>query len=451
MKRNIVIIAIMVLMTSCGIYKPYKRPEISTDNLFVSENSSDITTIGDIAWNEIFSDPYLQDLINKGLENNADLQIARFRISAAEASLMAAKLAYLPSLSINPQGTISSFDGNSAVKTYQLPANASWELDIFGKLSNARKQQKARLEESLAYKQVVQTQLISNIANTYYTLLMLDKQLDISEQTIIMWEKNIKAMQALKNAGQANEAGVSQAEANKYKADGSIVDLRRQINEVELALCSLLGETPHKIIRSSLEEQSFPKEFSIGVPLQLLSNRPDVKSAEARLKNAFYATNEARSYFYPNITLSGNLGWTNNSGGAITNPGAMLWQVMGSLTQPLFNKGTNSARLKIAKAQQEEAQITFQQTLLDAGIEVNNALALFQSSEEKRNLFQKQIEALQITVNSTQLLMQHSNTTYLEVLTAQQNLLQAQLLQVANDFDKIQGFISMYRTLGGGR
>lgn len=452
MKRIIIILSATLLLSSCGIYKPYTRPEVKTDNLF-GENieTSDTTSIGNLQWDEVFTDADLQQLIRKGLDNNTDLQVARLRITESEASLKAAKLSYFPSVSLNPQGTASSFDGSKATKTYQLPVSASWEVDIFGKLTNAKQQQKAALEQSEAYRQAVQTQLIASIANSYYTLLMLDRQLEITKQTATTWEENVKTMRALKQAGQSTEAGVSQAEANKLSVDASVIDLRRQITEVENALCSTLGETPHAITRGRLENQSLPETLSVGIPLQLLSNRPDVQSAEASLKQAFYATNEARSNFYPSVTLSGSAGWTNSAGAAITNPGALLWQVVGSLTQPLFNQGKNTARLKIAKAQQEEARLTFQQTLLDAGGEVNNALTLYQSAQEKVGIYEKQIGLLESAVNNTKLLMRHGSTTYLEVLTAQQTLLQAQLTQVSNRFDEIQGVINLYQALGGGR
>lgn len=444
--------AIMLLFSGCSLYKPYSRPEIRTDNLFRETGESDTATIASIRWEEVFTDPYLQQLIRSGLENNTDLQIAGLRIKEAEASLRSARLSYLPAISYNPQGTLSSFDGAAISKTYQTPnTTASWEVETFGKLTNTKRQKKAALEQSEAYRQTVQTQLIASIANSYYTLLMLDKQLEITLQTADVWEKNIQTMRALKQAGQTTEAAIAQAEANKYTVDATSVDLRRQITEVENALCAMLGEIPRAIERGILEEQSLPETLTVGIPLDLLSNRPDIRSAEAALAEAYYITNEARSYFYPSLTLSGNLGWTNNGGSGISNPGAILWQAIGSLTIPVFYKGTNKARLDIAKAQQEEAKLNFQQTLLNAGSEVNNALALWQSAKEKVELYEQQVILLESVVRSTELLMRHTDVTYLEVLTAQQTLLQAQLNQVANRFDEIQGVITLYRALGGGR
>ncbi|MDR1673430.1 MAG: TolC family protein, partial [Bacteroidales bacterium] len=376
MKKVIITVVFTIfILNSCGIYKPDTRPEVATDNLFGSTvETADTVTIGNLQWQEIFTDADLQGLIRTGLENNTDLRIARLRITRSEASLKAAKMSYFPAVSLNPQAAVGSFDGSNPSKTYQLPVSASWEADIFGRLTNIKRQQRAALEQSEAYRQAVQTSLIAHIANSYCTLLMLDKQLEITAQTEITWEENVKAMRALKTAGQTSEAAVAQAEANKLSVTAAIIDLKRQITEVENALCAALGETPHAITRGRLENQSLPETLSVGIPLQLLSNRPDVMSAEASLKQAFYAVGEARSYFYPSLTLSGSVGWTNSGGAVISNPGALLWQAIGSLTQPLFSQGRNKARLETAKAQQEEAKLFFQQTLLNAGAEVNNAL-----------------------------------------------------------------------------
>lgn len=452
MKKIIPVCILALLMSGCSVYKNYSRPEIDTDGLYGEEyETSDTTNFGNVGWREVFTDPCLQEHIQSGLENNTDLNIARLRITESEASLRAARLSYLPSLALSPQGTISSFDGEKASKTYQLPVTASWEVDIFGKLTNAKKQEIASLEQSEAYRQAVQCELVANISNAYYTLLMLDSQLDISLLTLKNWEDNIRTTIALKAAGQSTQAAVAQAEGNKSSVEASIADLRRQIREVENTICSLLGQTPQTVNRGKLEEQTLSENLSTGVPLQMLTNRPDVYQAEASLKKAFYATNEARSNFYPSITLSGSLGWTNSGGASITNPGALLWQVLGSLTQPIFNRGTNKAKLEIAKAQQEEAKLTFLQTLLDAGIEVNNALTTYQTTQEKVSIYENQVEQLKSALNSTKLLMQYGTSNYLEVLTAQQSLLQAELNQVGNRFDEIQSVINLYSALGGGR
>lgn len=452
MKKIISVLIIPALLSSCGIYNSYKRPEVQTDGLFREATATeDTTNMGNLPWREIFTDPMLQQLIEKGLQNNTDLRTARLRVKEAEAALLSARLSFLPSLALAPQGTLSSFDGAKATKTYTIPVSASWEVDVFGKLRNAKEQTKAAYEQSKVYQQAVQTQLVSSIANIYYTLLMLDRQLEISIQTSSHWKENVATMRAMKRAGMTTEDAVAQSEANSYNVEASVLTLKRQIKETENTLSALLAEVPHTIERGRLEDWQQPANLTVGVPLQLLANRPDVRSAELSLKQAFYVTNAARSAFYPSLVLAGNAGWTNSAGGFIVNPGKLLLSAVGSLTQPLFAKGTNITRLKIAKAQQEEAMLGFQQSLLNAGNEVNNALVQCQTARGKIELDEKTIASLETAVSSTELKMKHGSTTYLEVLVAQESLLQAQLGKVADQLDEIQGVINLYQALGGGR
>lgn len=458
MKTKIIIYALATcFLSSCHLYKAYERPEIQTDHLYrpadetADSLQSDTLNMGNLPWKEILTDSKLQLLIEQGLENNTDLQIARLRIKEAEATLLSSKLAYLPSLSLSPEGTISGFNKQPAVKSYQLPVTASWEIDIFGGLLNAKRSAKAALLQSGAYRQAVQTQLIAAIANSYYTLLMLDKQLAISEETALNWENSVKIMKAMKQAAMTNEAAVTQSEANYRQVKASIPDLKRQIRETENAFSTVLGQTPGRIDRNKWEDMELPQRLSAGVLLQLLSNRPDVKQAEMNLAISYYGTNSARSAFYPSIVLNGSAGWTNSVGESILNPGKFLASAIGSLVQPLFNKGRNIAKLKIAKAQQEEAMLAFRQSLLDAGSEVSNALYQFQSAGEKSIQRAQQVESLEQSVVSTQELFQLGTSTYLEVLTAQQGLFSAQLLQVTDRFEQMQSVINLYQALGGGR
>ena len=296
----------------------------------------------------------------------------------------------------------------------------------------------------------MRTQLIASVANLYYTLLMLDSQYEVTKETAAKWEESVRTMREMKAAGMTNEAGVAQYEGSYYGIVASLNDIEYSIRETENSLCSVLGEVPHEIVRGRLDEQQLPDNLAVGVPVQMLSNRPDIRQAEYSLMQSFYATNAARSALYPSITLSGSAGWTNNAG-VITNPGKLLLSAAGSLLQPIFNANANRANLKIAKAQQEESKLAFQQALLNAGAEVNNALTQCQTARAKTDLRIKQIEAMERAVESTELLMQHSSTTYLEVLTAQQSLLSAQLSQIADQFDEIQGVVNLYQALGGGR
>lgn len=452
MKRIIIGLLLLTGLSGCHIYRTYERPELSgVDSLYrVPAMTEDTMSLADFSWKELFTDTVLQQLIEKGIANNTDLNIARLKVREAEALLTSSKLAYLPSVSLTPQGTIKSIERNSPTKTYNLAASADWELDIFGRLTNAKREAKAVLEQSQAYKQAVQTQLIATIANSYYTLLMLDKQLDISRRTAEIWAENLRVMKALKKAGQTTEMAVAQIEASKLSVDASLLSLEQQITEVENSLSSLLGVVPQRIDRSTLDMQSFPDTLSVGVPLQLLQRRPDVRQSEAALAEAFYTTNRAYSAFYPAITLSGSAGWTNAAGAIISNPGEWLFSAVGALVQPLFNRGQNIANLKVAKARQEEALLTFRQTLLNAGTEVNDALLQWQVARRRLDLDRQQIISLQSAVRSSELLMRHSSQNYLEVLTARQTLLDAELSAVSDRFEEIQGVINLYHALGGG-
>ena len=457
MEKNIshlVVAACMAsMLTGCGIYTKYRQPETNTDGLFgaLPEEVDTTSSLADLKWEELFTDASLRKLITRALEANTDLNVARLKVEEARASLSAAKQAYLPSAQLDLEGALSSFDGSKPTKTYSLGASASWELDFFGKLTNAKRRERAALEQSEAYRQVVQTQLIATVAESYYTLLMLDGQYEVTEQTAGKWRESVRTMRALKEAGMANEAAVAQYEGNCLAIEASLHDLEYQIRQAENSLCSMLAEGPHPIERGRLESQQLPDDLTVGIPVQMLSNRPDIRSAEYSLMQSYYATSEARSALYPSITLSGTLGWTNNSGARIVDPGKFLWSAAASLLQPIFNANANRARVKIAKAQQEETKLAFQQALLNAGAEVNNALTQCQSARAKTGLRTQQIEALERAVESTELLMQHGSTTYLEVLTAQQSLLSAQLNQIADRFDEIQGIVNLYQALGGGR
>lgn len=454
MKKKI-FIAIMVsfALNGCHIYRAYERPSsvVVSDSLYRhTTDLEDTVSLATLSWKELFTDSLLQHLVETGLRYNTDLGIARLKIKETEALLMASKLSYLPAISFSPQGTITSIDGNKTSNTYNIAVAADWEIDIFGKLLNEKRGVQAALKQSEAYRQAVQTQLIATIANSYYTLLMLDKQLDINKQTVETWTESLYAMKALKRAGQATEMAVAQTEANKLSVEASVLSLERQINEMENSLSALLGLSAQKIKRSTLEKQQFPDSLSTGIPLQLLSRRPDIKQCEYQLAVAYYATNSARSAFYPNITLGGSAGWTNAVGGAIINPGQWLLSAIASLVQPIFNKGNNIANLKISKAQQEEALLAFNQSILDAGAEVNDALIQWQTARKRIKLDEQQIISLGSALRNAELLMQYSSQNYLEVISARQSLLQAELNSITDRFDAIQGIINLYHALGGG-
>lgn len=449
-----------MLLSSCNIYSTYKRPDnLSTDSLYRDTTAtyrvvaSDTVNFGNTPWREVFTDPRLQDLINRALSQNTDMQVADLTIRQAEAGLMTSRLAFLPSLSFTPQGTVSTFDMGKATKTYSLPLQASWQIDAFGQLRNAKKQAEVSLMQAKVSKQAARTSIVSAVANMYYTLQMLDEQLKVTKATAEIWKKNVDAMEAMFQAGGiTNSAAVSQTKANYYQILTTIPTLEQNIRETENSLCSLLHEAPHPIARNSFDSETFPTSLSAGVPMQLLSNRPDVRVAELQLATAFYATNQARSAFYPQITIGGNAGWTNSAGSAIINPPKFVASAVASLVQPLFMKGQLRANLKVAKAQQESAQLRFEQSLINAGVEVSNALGSYQSALQQELSRQKQVKELENAVAETEFLFSHGNTTtYLEKLTAQQSLLQAQLSLISDRFEKMQAAISLYQALGGGR
>jgi len=454
--RLIPVIIASLTLSGCGIYTTYQRPsDIKTEGLYreniglpVSDTTQNIATFH---WRELFTDPLLQTYIETGLEQNTDLRIAQLRVDQAQAALSVAKLSYLPSLSASGQGVVSSLEGEKGVWTHSETLSARWEPDFFGKTRNSNAQVRAQMEQSVDYRQAVQSRLISTVAINYYTLAMLHNQLEISERTLANWNENVRTLKAMKKAGMTTEAAVSQTEANYHQVVASVADLKQQIIELENSFSALLGNVPQEIrINADTNSNLSVSMLAVGVPMELLSNRPDVRQAENGLKAAFYGTNAARSAFYPSITLGGNAGWSNNIGTAITNPAQFIASAVGSIVQPLFSQGRLTAQLRIAKAQQEEAALVFQQTLLDAGVEINNALSACQTSRTKSESCSQQVSSLENAVKSTQLLMKHGSTTYLEVLTAQQSLLAAELTQIENKYAEARNIIVLYRTLGGG-
>ena len=429
-------------LTGCGVYKKYEREDLFfVDSLYRRlPDLSDTTSIASLSWSEFFTDPILQEWIRLGIEHNTDYSIARLRVEQAQATLQAAKQAIFPSASLSV-GAGAYYPGNTNFR-YSITPTFSWEADIFGKLANAKRGAAAALEQSVAYKQAVQAQLVATIAESYYKMLMLDKQLAISQRTLNTWEENIRTLEALKRAGKTNEAAVLQAKANRLDVQNSVYNLHQQIFEAENAFAALLGMVPSKIERGSIDIQTTMQHpLSGGVPAEILSNRPDVRQAEMALAQAFYATNQARASFYPSVRLTGEFGF---------DPSGFITSLAASLLQPLYAQGTNKARLRRAEAEQKIAIYDFRQSLLDAGVEVNNALIAVKTAGSRVKIDQKQIVHLQAAVWNTQLLMKHGNASYIEVLTAQKNLLQVELGEVSDRFDEIQSVINLYHALGGG-
>lgn len=460
MKLNKIILlaTASLVMTSCGLYNKYERPEVNTKGLVRDTVSttdtlavSDTTSFGNLPWREVFTDSHLQSLIETALSNNTNLLNAALNVKMVEDQLMVAKLAFVPGFTFSPQGTLASWDGGKTSKTYSLPVTASWSIDLFGNLLNQKRSAQMALLATRDYQQVVQTKVISNVANMYYTLLMLDKQLEVVNDMTKLTEETWKIMKIQKELGRVKETSVQSAEANYYSVQAQATDLKRQIRETENSLSLLLGQQAQSIQRGTFEGQSLPAEFSTGVSLQLLNNRPDVHYAEMSLAQCFYDVNTARSRFYPSISISGTGAFTNSGGGGITNPGKWLLSAVSSLTQPIFAHGQIIAGLKVAKSKQEQAFNTWQNAVLSAGSEVSNALVLYNSSDEKSKLEEKQVASLKKNVEYNKMLFNDGSATYLEVITAQQSLLNAELSKVADDFYKMQAVVNLYYALGGGR
>jgi len=457
-KRFILIISAIVLLSSCKVYKQYERPAVNVNSVYRDTINNaeplavnDTANFGNIPWKEVFTDPMLQELIDSGLKNNTDLQTAVLSVDQAKSMLKSARLSFLPAFSFNGTGTLSSWDGGEISKTYSLPVEASWTVDLFGSLKNAERSQQAVLLQAEDYQQAIRTSLIANIANCYYTLLMLDRQLELTESTVKLTKQTWDMMEIQKKYSGATEAAVQSGRANYFSVLASIPELKRQIRETENSLSLLLGQAPQSIPRGKLDSESLPSGLNTGIAVQLLSNRPDVHAAEMNLSGCYYATNKARAAFYPNITISGSAGWTNNAGSAIINPGKILAAAVGSLSQPIFANGRLKAALKVAEAQQQAAYLKWQYAVLNAGSEVSNALTLYHSSAKKSMLEKEQIESLQKNVDVTQKLFKLGSSTYIEVISAQQSLLGAQLTQISDDFYKMQAVVNLYYALGGGR
>ena len=443
MKKLILIVSVAAMFASCSIYKKYSRPEdISTANLYGNIERADTTTMADVSWREFFTDKHLQGYIEQGLKNNIDMQLAAERVQQSELALQSARLAFIPSFGFEPSISLG-MGSQSAQVGYSLPVKASWEIDIMARQLNAKRKAEAALEYNRLYRRSVQTALVAAIANNYYTLLMLDAQLRISRATSVSWKENVRIMKAMKQAGMTNAASISQTEANSCSIDTSLHDLEYKLVQAQNSFALLLGVTPQDFPRGELNGEDFKQELFIGVPAQLLARRPDVQQAEYNLMLAFYNTNIAHANLYPSLTISGE--------GTLKGlPTSWALSFLGKLIQPIFNAGSNRANYKIAQSQQREALLHFEHKLLEAGNEVNTALAQCRSARSKTNLRIRQIQTLESAVYSTRQLMSHSEATYLEVLTAQQSLLSARLQQVSDRFEGIQGVINLYRALGGG-
>ena len=454
LKHSLPLLALVLTLSGCGLYRKYQRPSIQTSVYRgdqIDSLSRDTTSFGQTPWRTLFTDVHLQVLIEKALQQNVDLLTAHLSTQQAEAQLRSARLSFLPSLSLAPSISANKTEGLPASYSYTLPVQASWQIDLFGSLLNASRSTQVQLLRAQAYQQLVRSRVIANVANSYYTLLMLDRQLQLSRSAAELAAHTLEVMKAQKEVGRAMESSVQSAQANLHAVEASIPEIKRQITTTENALALLLGESPRTYPRSSLQAQQLPSSFALGVPVQLLSARPDVRVAELALASCYYQTNSARAAFYPSLNISGSAGWTGALGEAVSNPMKFIVSALGSLAQPLFAHGKLVAGLRVAQAEEEKARLAFQQSLYNAGAEVSNALALYQASEAKVKAETLQVESLEKNVEIVEMLFKTGKaSSYLEVITAQQSLLQAQLSLVQDSFSRMQAVVNLYNALGGG-
>lgn len=445
---------LIFFLSSCKILQPYKQPDIvSEEKLFRELAVNDSTNIADIPWKSLFTDKLLQNLIEEAINNNPDLQIAITRMKKAEANLKQSKASLFPTLNAFAD---ASFQSNNSIipgvpASYQLYGVTSWEADIWGRLRSAKRANLALFLESEAYKRAVQTQLIANVADSYYTLMAYDAKLRVTEKTIENRNSDVETMKMMKDNDLVTGADLVQSQANMYSAKVTIPEIKQSIYETENALSVLLGRNPGPITRGSLDEQEISPDLKTGIPAQLLANRPDVQEAEYQFRYGFEMTNVARKYFYPSLTISATGGITSTDLSKLFNASSVFWNLVGGLTQPILNQGQNKQRLRIAQANQQEYLIAFKQTVLTAGQEVANAMHGYQSASEKITLRASQIDYLEKSVNYTMELLKYtSSTNYTDVLTSEVNLLSAQLNSINDKLQQLQAVLSLYQSLGGG-
>ena len=460
MKKIMIFSAVMLLMSSCGVYNKYERPDVETKGL-IRDAVSDVDTLavqdtasfGNLPWRAVFTDPQLQALIEQGLEKNANLQNAALTVEMYETMLKAAKLAFLPAITLGSQQSMGNIqtiytDPSITTKSYTLPVTASWTLDLFGNILSQKRSTQMKLLGMKDYQMAVRAQVVSGIANCYYTLLMLDEQLRIVTEMSGMAKETWEMMKLQYQLGRMRSTSVQSAEAAYLSTLTQANDMRRQIRSTENALSLLIGQAGQQIPRSTLAQQTLPSEFSAGVGVALLKNRPDVHNAEMNLASCFHDVQTARSQFYPTITIGATGAFTNGSGSM--NPGKWMTNLFASLVQPIFDRGALIANLKVSKLQYEQAFNTWQNAVYSAGNEVSNALVNYNMYDANSKLEAQRIEVLTKNVEDTRALYQSKGSTYLEVLTAQTQLLSSQINKVTDDFQKMQSVVSLYQALGGG-
>lgn len=456
-KSSYIALALMgaTALTGCQMKKFNINQQDSTlaqEYARAAQQPVDSASFGNIRWEQVFTDPLLADLIREALAANVDLDNARLNVEVARANMRGARLAYLPSLALAPQGGASSVSNGKLTNwNYTIPLTASWEVDIFGKTLNNKRAAEASYRQAQDYAQAVRSQIIGGVANCYYAIASLQATLEMMEETAGIWKQNVQTMRDFKSIGRTNEAAVMQAEANYYSILASIQDIRTQLHQTNNSLALLLRRQPQKFAIPALESFAPPVIAIQGVEMSMLASRPDVRAAEESLAAAYYQTNYARAAFYPGLTITANYGFTNSFGSFIKNPGDWIASLTGSLVAPIFMRGQNIARLQASKAQQKQALNNFEKSVLSAAGEVSDALTLYDNNHRKAELLDKQVEDLIKAQEYTGDLFAAGSATYLEVLTAQTSLLSARTGRINCELAQAQAVINLYQSLGGGR
>ncbi|MEH6682756.1 MAG: TolC family protein [Sediminicola sp.] len=455
-----IITIVAFTLQSCFVAKTYDRPDLEMESLFRTDNiAQDSVSFASVSYKDLFTDPYLNGYIQKGLENNLDIRVALQNIAAAEAYVRQGKAGYLPTLDVS--GTFNRTARNSEngqfgnlfaqpFEQYELSGTLAWEADVWGKIRSGKRANDAAYLQTVAAHRAVKTNLVAQIASNYYMLLALDQQLKVTEETIGTRSKSLETIEALKEAGRENQVGVDRIAAQLYNAQSLQLDIKNNIFKTENTLSILLGEQPQSYERGSLEEQELNREMKIGVPTLLLRNRPDVIQAEYGLINSFELANVAKSNFYPSITLSATAGFQSLELDNWIDSSSIFANLMAGLTQPLLNGRRIRTAYEVAKAQQEESLLLFKKTLLTAGKEVSEALNDYSISMEKEVFIQQEAEALRRAESNSQELLNNGFATYLDLLTARENALNAELSLIDNRLDQLSATIELYRALGGG-
>ncbi len=457
--KLLLVLSAALLLQSCFVAKNYSRPEIETKNLYRTDNlPQDSISMADVSWRDLFNDEQLKSYIEQGLENNIDIRIALQNVVAAEAYVKQGKAGYFPTLSGTTSFTRTKNSENSQfgsfftrpLEQYELSGSLSWEADIWGKIRSNKRAFSASYLQSASAHQAVKTNLIANIASTYYQLLALDKQLEVSKQTLEARKNSLETTVALKDAGQVTEVAVKQTEAQVHTTEIIVIDLENNIKLLENAFSILLGEAPQKIERGSLDNQSIDTELRTGVPYLLLANRPDVMQAEYGLINAFELTNVAKSSLYPSLSLSASGGFQSLEFDNWLDASSLFSSLVGSLTQPIFSGRRLRTQMEVAKAQQQQALLNYKQALLTAGREVSDALYTYDAETKKLKARSKELEAYTTAEEYSEELLNNGLANYLEVLTARQNALSSELNYVDSQYAQLSAIVELYRALGGG-